>query len=66
MDVEVKDGKIPSIFRAEVSTFTIDTLLLADNKLVNILSKHQDTIPQEELEYLMNTGIPPQGGRGGK
>ena len=29
-----------------------------------MLTKHQGTIPQEVLEYLTKTGIPPQGGRG--
>ena len=29
-----------------------------------MLAKHQNTIPQELLEYLMKTIILPQGGRG--
>ena len=49
----------------EVSTVTTDTLD-ENEKLKDMLAKHQDTIPKEVLEYLIKTGTPPQNGRGVK
>lgn len=44
IDLEVKEGKIPALDRIEVSTFTTKTLPLADEILLDILSKNQDSI----------------------
>ena len=49
----------------EISTVTADTLH-ENEKLKDMLTKHQDTIPKEVLDYLMKTGNPPQDGRGVK
>ena len=66
MDIEVKEDTTPTTDGTEVSTFTMETLPLADEKLLDILYKNQDTIPPELLEYLKKSGIPSQRGRGGK
>ena len=66
MNIEVKEGKTPTTDVTEVSTFTTETLSLADEKLLDILSKNQDSIPPELLEYLQKSGIPSQGRRGKK
>ena len=66
VDIEVKEDITPTTDETEVSTFTTETLPLADEKLLDILSKNQDTIPPELLEYLKKSGIPSQGGRGEK
>ena len=66
MDIEVKDDKPPTADETEVSTFTTETLPLADEKLLDILSKNQDSIPPKLLAYLKQSGILFQGGRGGK
>ena len=65
MDIEVKDDKTPTIDGTDISTFTTETLLLVDEKLLDILSKNQDSIPPELLVYLQQSGISSQGGRGG-
>ena len=64
MDIEVKEDKTLTTDGTEVSTFTTETLPLADEKLLDILSKNQDSIPPELLEYVQKSGIPSQGGRG--
>ena len=51
--------------QTEVSTFTADSPY-ENEKLKDMLTKHQDTIAQEVLEYLTKITIPPQGGRGEK
>ena len=51
--------------KTEVSTVTVDTLH-KNEKLKDILAKHQDTTPHEVLEYLMKTGTPPREGEGVK
>ena len=66
MDKEVKDHKTLITDGTEVSTFTTETLPLADKKLLEIISKNQESTPPELLEYLQKLGIPSQGGRGGK
>ena len=50
MDIELKGGKTPATDSTEVSTFTTETLPLSDEKLLDILSKNQDSIPPELLE----------------
>ena len=65
MDIEVKEGKTPTIDGTNVSTFTTETLQLADEKRLYILSKKQDYIPPELLAYFQQTGISSQGGRDG-
>ena len=64
MDIEVKEDKTLTTDGTEVSTFTTEILPLADEKLLDILSKNQDSIPLELLEYVQKSGIPSQGGRG--
>ena len=64
MDIEFKDGKHPTIDETEVSTFTMEILPLADEKLLVILFKNRDFIPPELLVYLQQSGIPSQRGRG--
>ena len=49
----------------EVSTVTTDTLD-ENEKLKDMLAKHQDTIPKEVFEYLIKIGNPPQNWRGVK
>ena len=61
--IEIKDGNIPAIDETEVSTFTTEPLPLADEKLFDIISKNQDTIPPEVLEYLKKTRIRSKGRR---
>ena len=51
IDIEVKEGTTPTTDGTEVSTFTMETLPLADEKLLDTLSKNQDAIPPELLEY---------------
>ena len=62
MDIEVKDHKTLITDGTEVSTFTTETLPLADEDFLNILSKNQDSILLELLVYLQQSGIPSQGG----
>ena len=64
MDIEIEDDKTSTTAGTEVSTFTTETLSLADKKLVDILSKNHDSISPDLLEYLQKTGILSQGGRG--
>ena len=52
MDIEVKEDTTPTTDGTEVSTFPTETLPLADEKLLDILSKNQDSIPPELSEYL--------------
>ena len=66
MDIEVKEYKTPTTDGTEVSTFTTETLPLADEKMLDILSKNQDSFPPKLLEYLQKSGTPPQRGRGEK
>ena len=40
MDIEVKDDKTPTIYGTEFSTFTTETLPLANEKTQDILSKN--------------------------
>ena len=65
VDTNFTEGPTLGIDETEVSTFTTDTPH-KNKRLNDMLTKHQDTISQEELEYLTKTGIPSQGGRGGK
>ena len=62
MDIEVKEDKTPAIDGTEIFTFTTETLPLADEKLLNILSINQDSIFPELLAYFKEIGIFPQGG----
>ena len=65
MDIEVNEDTTPNTDGTEVSTFTTETPVKADEQLLDILSKNQDTIPPELMEYLkQKSGIPSQGGRG--
>ena len=64
MDIEVNDDKTPTIDGTDISTFTTETLPLVDEKLLDILSKIQDSIPPELFVYLQQSGISSQGGRG--
>ena len=66
IDIDVKENKTPTTDKTEVSTFTTETLPLAHEKGLDILSKNQDSIPPELLEYLQKSGIPSQRGRGEK
>ena len=61
MDIDVKDGKNSTINGTEVSTFTTETLPLADEKRLNILSKKKDSVPPKLLAYFKPTGPPSQG-----
>ena len=63
MDIEIEDDKTLTTAGTEVSIFTTEILSLADEKLVDILSKNHDSISPELLEYLQKSGIPSQGGR---
>ena len=63
MGSKFTEGSSLIIDETEFSTVTADTFH-KNEKLKDILAKHQDTIPQKVLEYLMKTGTPPQGGRG--
>ena len=65
MNIEVKEGKHHTIDGTKVSTFTTETLPLADERRLDILSKNQYSIPPELLSYFQQTGIPSQGGRRG-
>ena len=66
MDIEIKEESTQTTDGTEVSTFTTVTLPLADEKLLDILTKNQDAILPELLEYLQKSGIPSQGGQGKK
>ena len=59
------EGKSMITDETEISTVTTDTLH-ENEKLKDMLAKHQDTIPKEVLDFLMKTGTPPQDGRGVK
>ena len=50
MVTEVKERTILVTYGTYFSTFTTSTLPLADEKLIDILSQHQNTIPSEILE----------------
>ena len=58
MGIELKEDKTQNIEGTEVSTFTTDTISLADEKLFDILSKIQDSTPPECLEYFQKSEIP--------
>ena len=58
VDTNFIEGPTLGIDEPEVSTFTTDTPH-KNKRLKDMLTKHQDTIPQEELEYLTKTRIPP-------
>ena len=62
MDIEVKEGKTPTIDGIDISIFTTEMIPLTDAKLLDILSKNQDSIPPELLAYFQQTGIQSQGG----
>ena len=55
MDIEVKEGEIPTIDGTDVSTFTTKALPLADEKPFDILSRNQNFIPPELLSYFKQT-----------
>ena len=59
------EGKSMITDETEISTVTTDTLH-ENEKLKDMLAKHQDTIPKEVLDFLMKTGTPPQDERGVK
>ena len=63
IDIDVKENKTPTTDETEVSTFTTETLPLANEKRLDIFSKNQDSIPPALLEYLQKSGIPSQRGR---
>ena len=65
IDIDIKDSKTSATDESKVSTFTTETLPLADKKLLDILSKNQDSIPPELLAYFKQTGMLSQGWRGG-
>ena len=65
IDSKFIEGSTLITDETEISTVTTDTLHENDT-LKAMLAKHQDTIPQEVLEYLMKIETPPQGGRGVK
>ena len=65
VDSKFIEGSTLTTDETEVVTVTSDTFHEND-KLKGMLAKYQVTIPQEELEYLIKTGSPPQGGRGVK
>ena len=63
-DIDVKDDKTLTL--TLTLTLTTETLPLADEKCLDILSKNQDSIIPELVAYFKQEGIPSQGGRGGK
>ena len=65
VDSKFTEGPTFTTDETGVSTITADTLHKND-KLKDMLVKHQDTIPQEGLEYLMQTGTLSEGERGVK
>ena len=64
MDIEVKERISPAINETEVYTFITDNLPLANEKLTRILSKNQNAIPPEMLEYFTKRDFPPKEGEG--
>ena len=64
MDIEVKERISPVINETEVYTIITDNLPLANEKLTRILSKNQNAIPPEMLEYFTKRDFPPQRRRG--
>ena len=50
IDIEVKHGKTIAIYGTYILSFTIDTFSLINVKILDILSKNQDTIPPKILE----------------
>ena len=62
--IDIKDSKTSATDESKVSTFTTETLPLADKKLLDILSKNQDSIPPELLAYFKQTGMLSPGWRG--
>ena len=62
-DTNTIEGSTLVTDQTEVSTFTADSPH-ENEKLKDMLAKHQDTIPHEVLEYLTKIIIPPQGERG--
>ena len=64
-DSKRTEGESMITDETEISTVTTDTLH-ENEKLKDMLAKHQDTIPKEVLDFLMKIGTPPQDGRGVK